>query len=120
MDEPDGAIDMPRCFRMEGDDIGSGLGEVRNNAVHRFHHQMHIDNRVSQRTNCLADKRPDGQIGHIVVIHHIKMDKVRAGIDHSSDFLAQLGKVCGKNARSDAIFGHEDFLIFRNFKKPRF
>jgi hypothetical protein len=42
-----------------------------------------------------------------VIIHHVKVDEIRTGIDDSSDFLAQLREVCGKNTRGDAIVSHE-------------
>ena len=68
---------MPGCFGVKGNNIGSRLGEVRNNAVNRLDHQMDIDNRLGQGTDRFTHERANGEIGHVVIIHHIKMDDIR-------------------------------------------
>ncbi len=54
----------------------------------------------------LADQRADGQVGHIMVVHHVEVDPVGAGGDDVGHFLAQPGEIGGQNARcDDVIFG---------------
>ncbi|MNH27431.1 hypothetical protein D3C79_875430 [compost metagenome] len=80
-----GAIDVFRGFRMERDVVGARGGEIRDNAINRFHHQVHVNRRgdaiIAQR---LANHRPDGQIGYVVVIHYVEVHHVAAGGQHVS------------------------------------
>ena len=78
-DKLQAAIDVFGGFRMEGDNAGAGFGKIRNDAVDRLHHQMHID----RRGNAVFTQRfqyhwADSQVRHIVVIHNVKMDDVGA------------------------------------------
>jgi hypothetical protein len=41
-----------------------------------------------------------------MVIHHVKMDEIGSGSDNGCNFIAQFGKVCGKNTWSNAIISH--------------
>jgi len=67
---------------------------------------MDVDRRgdamLAQR---LAHQRADGEIGHVVIVHHVEVDDVGAGGEHVVDFLAQPGKVGGQDGRGDAV-GH--------------
>ncbi|KAG1388354.1 hypothetical protein G6F58_013510 [Rhizopus delemar] len=88
---------------MEADVGGTGLGEIRNDAVHRLDHQVHVDRRGhAVLAQGLADHRADGQVGDIVVVHHVHVDPVRAGGDDVADFLAQAGEVSRQDAGGDA------------------
>ncbi len=72
-------------LRMEGYIGGTGLGEVRNDAVYRLDHQVHIDIRsYPVITQGFADQRTDGQIRDIVIVHDIEMHDIRTGIQHMS------------------------------------
>ena len=66
---------------MKGDDIGAGFGKIGDDAVDRLDHQVHIDRHCHMRANRLADQWADGQIGNIMVIHHVKVDNVGASAD---------------------------------------
>ena len=97
---------MLGSFRVEGDDIGAGLGEIGNDAINRLDHQMHVNRRRSARANGFANQRPNRQIGHIMVVHHVKVNPVGARGDDVGHLLAQLGEVGRKQARcDDEIFG---------------
>ena len=78
---------------MKGDDVCTRFGKQWNQRVHRFNHQMHINWDGHMRANRLADQRPDGQIGHIVVVHHIKVYPVRASRLDGFNFRAEFGKI---------------------------
>mgnify|MGYP002139184355 CR=1 FL=1 len=49
----------------------------------------------------LADHRADGQVGHVVVVHHVEVDDVGAGGEDLVDFLTQAGEIGGEDRRSD-------------------
>ena len=102
MDQLDGAVDVFAGLGVEADVARSRLGEIGNDAVDRLDHQVHVDRRgdavLAQR---LADQRADGQVRHVVVVHHVEVHPVGAGGQHRIDFLAQPGEVRGKDGRGD-------------------
>jgi len=49
-DQRDGAVDVLARLRVEADESGAGRGEVRDDAVDRLHHQMHVDRRLDAVT----------------------------------------------------------------------
>ena len=61
---------------MKGNDVGAGFGKVRDNAINRFNHQMHIDD-ATHAGGCFAygfaNQWAYGQVRHVVIVHHIKM-----------------------------------------------
>ena len=83
---------------MEGDDAGTRRGEVRHDAVNRFHHQVNVDRGgnaiVTQR---LEHHRTDGQVWNVVVIHHVEMDDIRASRQCVGSVFTQAGKIGRQN-----------------------
>jgi hypothetical protein len=102
-DQRQRAVDVLGRFRVEGDHVGTGLGEIGNDAVHRLHHQVHVDHRFGVRAQRLAHQRADGQVGHVMVVHHVEMDPVGARGDDVAHFLAECGEVGGQNAGGDQV-----------------
>mmetsp|Transcript_17956 Transcript_17956/g.54916 ORF Transcript_17956/g.54916 Transcript_17956/m.54916 type:complete len:303 (+) Transcript_17956:164-1072(+) len=104
LDELEGAVDVARRLRVEGDVGGAGVGEVLNNAVHRGHHQVHVDGGghavVAQG---LAHHGADGKVRDVVVVHHVEVHHIGAGGEHVVDLLAELGKVSGEDGRRDEV-----------------
>ena len=49
LDQRDGAIDVLGGLRVEADDARARLGELRNDAVHRLDHQVHVDRHAHVR-----------------------------------------------------------------------
>ena len=84
---------MIGSFRVESDDIGTGFGEIRNDAIHGLDHQVHVDDGIGHGADGFTHQRTDGQVGNIMVVHHVKVNNIGAGGDHISDFLAQFGHV---------------------------
>ncbi len=66
---------------MEGDIGGTGLGKVRNNAIHRLDHQVDIDRGGhTMLAQCFTDQRTDGQVGDIMVVHNIEVHNIGTGL----------------------------------------
>ena len=84
------AVDVFRALRMKADDVGAGLGEIRDDAVDRLHHQMDVDRHLHVRPDRFADQRPDRQIRDIMVVHHIEVDEVGAGGDDVAALLRRV------------------------------
>ena len=101
---------MAAGFGVERDDVGAGFDERANHVVHGFNHQVHVYRRAGVRTQRGANHRPEGKVGHIVVVHHVKMNHVGAGGDNIAHFFAQAGKIGGKNAGGDAVFHGVSFV----------
>src|SRR5471032_1179717 len=100
---------MVRRFRVEGDDVGASLGEVGDDAVDRLDHQVDIDRHLHVRADRFAYQRADGQVGNVMVIHHVEVDHVGAVADNVAYFFTQAGEVGGKNAGGDTIGWHEGY-----------
>ncbi len=88
---------------MEADDVGAGPGKVRDDAVDRLDHQVHVDGRPGERPDRLAHHRADGQVRHVMVVHHVEVNEVRAGRNHSRHFFAQPREVGRQDAGRDAV-----------------
>ena len=63
-----------------------------------FHHQVHVHGRrdavFAQR---VEHQRPDGQVGHVVIVHDVKVDNVCACVEHGGDLFAKAGEVGGED-----------------------
>ena len=73
--------------------LAPALAKKRNQRVHRLDHQVHVDRNLYVRANRLAHQRPDGQVGHVMVVHHIKVHQVGTGRLYGAHLFAQAGKV---------------------------
>ena len=87
------AVDVLGRFLMKTDDVRTGFGKIGNDAIDRFDHQMHIDRYLHVRADRFADKWSDGQIRHVMVIHHIEMNDVGSGSNDVAYFLAKTSEV---------------------------
>ena len=76
--------------------------KIGNQAIYRFHHEVHINHRwlaifCSMWANCLANQGANSQVGDVVVVHHIKVNPVCTRHENILNFLAQAGKVGRQN-----------------------
>ena len=102
VDQANGAVDVLRRLGVKRDDVCAGLGKIGNDGIHRRHHKVHVDRNVHQRTNRRAHHRTDGQIRHVMVVHHVEMDEVGAGRHHTLHLRAEASEIGRENARCDA------------------
>ena len=102
LDERDGAVWVGGGFGMERDHGRTGLGEVRHDTIDRLDHEMHVDRRLdpvlAQRG---ADQRTDGEVRHVMVVHHVEMDPISAGGEHRVDLGSQASEVGGQDGGCD-------------------
>src|SRR5262245_145636 len=79
-DQLQSPVDVLGRLGMEADESGTRGGEVGNDAIDRLHHEVHVDRRLdavlAQR---LAHERADREIRHVVVVHYVEVDEIRAG-----------------------------------------
>ena len=105
--EAERAVDVLGRLGMKSDVARARLREIRNDAIHRLDHQVHVDRRgntvLAQR---LADQRADREIRHIMIVHHVEMHDVRAGGKHVLHFFAQASEIGTENGRGDEV-GHD-------------
>ena len=60
---------MSGRLRVEGDEVGAGVGEVADDGIDRRHHQVDVNRRLDAVVlERLADHRADGEVGHVVVV----------------------------------------------------
>ena len=74
---------------MDGDIIRAGVDKHRDQYVRRRDHEMHIKRLVRMRAQSLYDIRSDGEIGHIMPVHHINMNHIRPGRVNIANSLTQ-------------------------------
>eukprot|EP00966_Prymnesium_polylepis_P199914 4632895-Prymnesium_polylepis.1 len=72
--------DVAGRLRVEGDVVGAHLGEVLDDPVDGRHHQVDVDGRGDAVVlEGLAHHRADRQVGHVVVVHHLRARRRRVG-----------------------------------------
>ncbi|MNO72664.1 hypothetical protein D3C76_636180 [compost metagenome] len=107
LDQLHGTVQVQGCLGMNRNVIGACLGEGLDHAVHRRHHQVHIDRRGNTvAAQGLAELRAHGQVGHIVIIHDIDMDDIGTGGQHLLGLLSQPGEIGRQNRRSNPEIFH--------------
>ena len=105
------AVHMGAGVGVKTDQIGAGFGKGLGQGVHRRDHQMHVDrHRHAGRgfgvwLEGLAHHGAEAEVGHIMVVHHIEMNPVCAGINDLAHLLTEAGKVSRQNGWGDAIGG---------------
>jgi len=102
--EAERAVNVSGRLRVEGDEVGAGVGEVADDGIDRRHHQVDVNRRLDAVVlERLADHRADGEVGHVVVVHDVKVDNISAGSEDILNLLAELGEVSAKDGRRDAV-----------------
>ena len=92
---------------VEGDVASPGVDELSDDLIDRADHQMNVDGGSDPvRPQCLADHRPDGQVGNVVVVHDVEVDDVGAGSEDVVDFLAKASEISREDRGSDQVIIH--------------
>ena len=91
------------------DEVSTRFGKRSRQCIHRRDHQVHIDrhshafSRLGVGLQRLANHGPEGEIGHVMVVHHVKMDPVGTGVDDAFDFLAQASEISREDGRGNTV-----------------
>jgi hypothetical protein len=72
-DEVEGAIEMNAGFLMDGNPMGTGVGEGRDELVRSLNHKMTIERDSGDLAESGDNCRPKGKIGDEVTIHDVHM-----------------------------------------------
>ena len=92
---------MPRRLGVNGDEVAARLGESLQEGIDGFDHQMTIEQLVGMAPQRGDDRRPEGDVGHVMPVHHVEMNPVRAGFVHGAHLFAELGEVGGEDGGGD-------------------
>src|SRR3990167_967295 len=109
LDGLDAAVHMARSVWVEADVIGSRLGKAGGQGVHGRDHQVHVNRhrhagrRLGMRLEGTANHGAEGQVGHVMVVHHVEMDPVRARVNDVFDLFPEAGEVGGQDGGGDAV-----------------
>src|SRR5690606_38372425 len=78
-DQLQGTVDVAGGLGVKRDNAGASLGEVHDELVYGRCHQVHVNGRLDAVVaQCLAYHRSDGEVGHIVIVHDVKVNDVRS------------------------------------------
>lgn len=69
------------------------------------------------RLDRLANHGAKAEVGHVMVVHHVKVDPIGTGIDDAFDFFAQAGKISRENGRGNAVGRSHAGIVAVNIKK---
>ena len=98
-----------RGIRVKTDEVGASIGKGTGQCVHRLHHQMHINRHGDSGGGdgmwfeCATNHRAEGEVGHVMVVHHVKMNPVAASGNDIFQLFTQSGKVSGKERGCNSI-----------------
>src|SRR5262245_31191135 len=90
---------------MEADDARARLGELGDEAIDWLDHQVHVDRQFRARLERRAYDRSDREVRHVVVVHDVEVQQVRAGRFHRAHFLAQAREIRRQDRGRDAVPG---------------
>ena len=92
---------MDANFLVDGNPIGAGFGERRNEFVRSFNHEMTIERDVYGLAKGSHDRRPDRDVRDEVTIHHVEVKNGRSSRDGGLCLCAEPSEVGGKNGGSE-------------------
>ena len=90
-------------LQMDGQQVGSGLGEVLDVPHRLVDHQMDVQKHVCTLADGLYYRDANGKVGDKAAVHHIHMEIVRGR--HFFDVPLQIDKIGGQNRGSDLYHG---------------
>src|SRR5208337_593220 len=94
-------VEMRACFGMDRYDVGPCLCERLEIRVDRGDLEMHVEDFLRPGADALDEARAERDVRHEVAVHHIDMHPVAASIVDRTHFLAEAGKVGGKDGGGD-------------------
>ena len=108
------AVKMDAGFLVNGDPVGAGFGEGRDELIGIFDHEVAIEcdagKGFAERGN---DGWTDGDVGDEVAVHDVEMENGAATIKRSAGVSGEIGEVGGED-------GGDEFDRRRQLRVPRF
>ena len=99
---------------MEANEGGAGCRKIRDDAIDRAHHEVHVDRCLDPVTaQRLAHQRTDGEIRHVMVVHHVEVNQVCTRLEHRIDLIPEAREISRQNRRSYPGLGHDHSLTDR-------
>ncbi len=92
LDEFDRPVHMQRRFRMKTDRVRARFRKGDDERIDRHGHQMHVDRHARMRPDRRTHERPDRQIRHVMVVHYVEMNPVRAGYGDVANLVGETRK----------------------------
>ena len=86
-------VQMSARLGVDGDAIGTGIGEGLDVGIDRRDHQVNVEGAIAMGPERRNDTRADGQVGYEVPVHHVDVQPVSTGIRDRSHLLAKARKV---------------------------
>ena len=90
-------MEVTASLIMDAHPIRSGLGEYFDIFVGVVDHHVAVEGQAGDSSQRLDDRRPEGEVGHKVAVHHVNMDNGSSAPFSGLDFFAQSGEVGRKN-----------------------
>ena len=84
---------------MKTDEVCACIRKGRRQGIDGLHHQMNIDGHsfaiggFGMRLESLTNHGAKGEVGHVMVVHHVVVNPVCAGGNDIAHFFTQTGKV---------------------------
>ena len=94
---------------MKADVVCACISKSSGERIDRINHQMHIHHGLAtvgfhgMRRNRLANHGAKSQIRHVMVVHHVKMNPIRASGQNVFDLITQVGKIGGEDGRGNEV-----------------
>ena len=80
VDQLNGSVKMLAGFRMNNNNICTGLGKFRDQLVRMLDHQVHIKHLIAALTDALDNRNTKRNIRYKGTIHDINVDVIRASL----------------------------------------
>jgi len=97
---------------MDRNPIRAGIGESGNVRVTIFDHQVAVKGNIHSLAQGRNYRRPDGDVGHKVTVHHIHMEQGGATSHRSVGILSQAGEIGRQNGRR---YFNQNVLLSRRY-----
>jgi hypothetical protein len=118
-DEAKGAIKMDASSLVDGDPIGSGFGERRDEFVRSFNHKVTVERHPGDLAERSYNRRSDRNIGDEVAFHDVHVENGRSALDGRLALPRQAERSQQKELRErarsyDRLIGQHGFLPSRH------
>ena len=86
-------VQMPTRLVVDAYPVGARLRKGRNVLIRILDHQVAIERKLCRLAQALDDRRPDGDVGDKMPVHHIDMDHCAAAALGRGYFVCQPCKI---------------------------